>query len=67
MWKKRQRNTCHKDAQLRGTLAAPTENLNSIKKDMKTIKNNQSEMRDTLTEMNSNLQGITSTVDEADN
>ena len=34
---------------------------------MKTIKNNQSEMRDTLTEMKSNLQGITSTVDEADN
>ena len=32
-----------------------SENFNGIKKDMKTVKNNQSEMQDMLTEMN-NLQ-----------
>ena len=38
-----------------------------MKKDMRTIKKNQSEMKDTLTEMKSNLQGINSRVDEAEN
>ena len=43
------------------------ENFNSIKKGMETIIiNNQSEMKDTLTEM-SNLQGINSRVHEAKN
>ena len=34
---------------------------------MKTIKKNQSEMKDTLTEMKNNLWGINSGVDEAKN
>ena len=34
---------------------------------MKTIKKNQSEMKDTLTEMKNNLWGINSRVDEAAN
>ena len=34
---------------------------------METIKMNQSEIKDTLTEMKNNLQGINSRVDEAEN
>ena len=34
---------------------------------MKTIKKNQSEIKDTLTEMKNNLQGIYSRIDEANN
>ena len=34
---------------------------------METIKNNQSEMKDILTEIKNNLQGINSTVDEVEN
>ena len=34
---------------------------------METIKKNQSEMKDTLTEMKNSLQVINSTVDEAEN
>ena len=34
---------------------------------MKTIKKNQSEIKDTLTEMKNNLQGINSRIDEAEN
>ena len=37
-----------------------SENFNSIIKDMETIKKNQSEMKDTLTEMKKNSQGINS-------
>ena len=44
-----------------------SENFNNIKKDMETIKKNQSETVHTLTEMKNNLQGINSTVDEAKN
>ena len=42
-------------------------NFNSIKNDIETIKNNQSEMNDTLTDMKNNLQGINIRVDEAEN
>ena len=38
-----------------------------MKKDIETIKKNQSEMKDTLTKMKNNLQGINSGVDEAKN
>ena len=37
------------------------------KKDMETIKRNQSEMKDTLTEMKNNLKGIKSRADKAEN
>ena len=42
-----------------------SENFNSINKDIETLKNNQSEVINTLTEMNT-LQGITSRVDKAE-
>ena len=42
-----------------------SENFNSINKDIETLKNNQSEVNNTLTEMNT-LQGITSRVDKAE-
>ena len=42
-----------------------SENLSSTKKDMKTIKKQQSEMKDTLPKTKSNLQGINSSEDEA--
>ena len=38
-----------------------------MREDMETIKKNQSEMKDILTEMKVNLQGISSRVDEAKN
>ena len=47
-------------------LSELSENFNSIKKSMETIKKNQSEMKDTLIKINI-LQGINSIVDEAEN
>ena len=48
-------------------LKEPSDNFNSVIKDMKTIKTNQSEMKDTMTEMKNNLQGINSGVDDTKN
>ena len=42
-----------------------TRMLNELSEDLSTIKKNQSELKDTLTEMQENLQGISSRVDEA--
>ena len=44
-----------------------SENFNSTKKDRETIQKNKSEMKDTLTKMINNLQGIDSRVDDAEN
>ena len=43
------------------------EKLNSIRKGVKTTKQNQSELKDTPTKMKNNLQGINSRVDEVEN
>ena len=42
-----------------------SENFNNMEKDIETIKRNQSEMKDTLTEMKNKLQRINSRIDEA--
>ena len=43
-----------------------SENFKSMKKCIETIKNNQSKMKGTLTEMKNNLWAINSRVDEAE-
>ena len=42
-------------SELMGRAVEPRENFNSLKKDMGIIKKNQSEMKDTLTEMQNNV------------
>ena len=48
-------------------LSELSENFNSIKEGMETIRKNQSELKDTLIKIKNNLQGISSRVDEAEN
>ena len=48
-------------------LSELSENFNSIKKGRETIKKNQSEMKDILTEKKNNSQEINSTIDKAEN
>ena len=47
--------------------AERTWKYNSIKKGIETTKKNQSEMKDTVIKVKSNLQGLNSKVDEAKN
>ena len=64
----RVQNTGYKDvSELRGRMDELGEIFSSIKNDIETIKQNQLQMKDILTEIKNNLQGINNRVDEAEN